>query len=343
MLLDFTVPPQTPPVDAGVLKKRVHGLLGKALRGLPQDTRLAVESGASAVVCFVGDPQDALHAALVLRDQVSQRYAGRLAVRVALEMGTVQVEVDAQEQLRVTGDGVRSAARVRDRAQPNELLVSHSYHQLLSHLDPAIAGRFVDQRPGEPQPVKLYAAPVAPVSAVPEPAPPRLVTQPAPLLDGGVLDPGVVREIEEELRGSIGPMAATLVRKIGRRAASAQELRDALAVAIANPEARKLFQTAPLLPPGPRPGERRSAPAHDSRSGATRQVDIAPPELAIIEGTLGRFIGPLAQPLVRREIELCVGFADLVAALAEGIAHPQQRQLFLQALRRALPARRVPD
>jgi hypothetical protein len=241
MLLDVAVAPGAPQPDAAVLKKRVQGLLGSALQKLPEEGRLAVESGNAAVVCFVSDPQDGLHAAMLLRDEVVQHHEARLSVRVALNIGAVQVASDPQEQLRVTGEGIHHAVEIRDRARPNEVVVSHSYHLLLSQLNPGLASRFKVHTRGAPQPVRLYAAPAQ----------------------------------------------------------------------------------------------------AGSRSDASRQMDIAPAELDVIEHTLQRFVGASALPLMRSEIERCATLQDFVAAVAGGIGHEQQREVFLQALRRALPERRL--
>jgi hypothetical protein len=80
-----------------------------------------------------------------------------------------------------------------------------------------------------------------------------------------------------------------------------------------------------------------------SRSGpsSTRQVDIPPDELAIVEHTLSKFIGPMARMLVRKEIDRCNTFKEFVGAVAATIDHPQQREVFLQALKRGLPRRQV--
>jgi class 3 adenylate cyclase len=279
MLLDFADAEGVPPQNPAVLRKQAHGLLGTALRGLPQDSRLAVESGSAAVVCFVGDPEDALHAALLLRDQVLHRYSGQLAVRVALNMGTVDVAVDPGDQLRVTGEAIQHATQIKDLARPNEVLASRSYHHLLSHLNPDRAGRFVDQVPGDPQSAKLYAAPSAAAGVRPQPAPPRDMTGPAPLFQGSSLDDLVVQEIQHELADHIGPMASALVRKVGRRATSAQGLRDTLAAAIADPLARRAFQlaappqsaaTSPGASPTPIPRATSISPRSNWRSSNTR-------------------------------------------------------------------------
>ena len=241
MLLDVAVAPGAPQPAAAVLKKRVQGLLGSALHKLPVEGRLAVESVNSAVVCFSSDPRDGLQAALLLRDEVMQHPESQLSVRVALNIGAVAVAGDAQEQLRVTGEGIHHAVEIREQARPNEVVVSHSYQQALAELDPALAVRFEPCTRGDPKPVRLYAAPA-------------------------------------------------------------------------------------------------SSPA---RSDATRQMDITPAELDVIGHTLRRFVGDSALPTLQSEIERRATFHDFVSAVAASIGHPQQREVFLQALQRALPDRKI--
>ena len=241
MLLDVAVVPGARQPDAAVLRQRVQGLLGSALQRLPEEGRLAVASGNAAVVCFVSDPQDGLHAAMLLRDEVAQHQQAQLSVRVALNIGMVQVVTDPTEQMRLTGDAIHHAVEIRDRAEANEVVVSEGYHQLLLQLNPALAGRFQAFARGEPKAVRLYAAPER---------------------------------------------------------------------ATASPD-------------------------------ATRQMDITPSELDIIEHTLKRFVGTSALLLMRAQIERCATLHDFVAGVAGGVSHDQQRQVFLQALQRALPDRRI--
>jgi hypothetical protein len=239
MLLDVAVAPGAPQPDAVVLKKRVQGLLGSALAKLPEEGRLAIESGNAAVVCFVSDPQDGLHAAMLLRDEVLRHHEAQLSVRVALDIGEVRVASDPQEQLHVAGDGIHHAVEIRDCARPNEVVVTRSYHRFLAQHNPALALRFQAHTRGDGRPVRLYTAPA---------------------------------------------------------------------------------QAAP--------------PADEAR-----QLDIAPAELEVIEHTLKRFVGATALPLMQDAIERCGTMHDVVAAVAAGIDHPQQREVFLQALQRALPER----
>jgi hypothetical protein len=68
-------------------------------------------------------------------------------------------------------------------------------------------------------------------------------------------------------------------------------------------------------------------------------ADVPAEQVTIIEQTLSKFIGPMAKMLVRKELGRRGTFKELIAAVADTIDHPEQRELFLQALKRALPRR----
>ncbi|MDB5946836.1 MAG: hypothetical protein JWQ33_1862 [Ramlibacter sp.] len=352
MLLELLVPAGEPPESPAVLKKVVHELVAKALRGLPENTRMAVETAGAAVVCFTGDPEEALHSALLLRDLVSQRYGGLISMRVALHMGPVRVTANNNDQVTVTGDGIDRASRVKARGGPNEVVVSSVYHDLLSRLNPDTEELFQYHGPTADHPLEVYTV-VAPL-ALPhrDTLAPFVVTRPSQLGPGSSLDSEAVQDIEAELAGYIGPLARVLVRKMQGRAASPQALRELLAPAIQSARTRDFFLAGKLggLPLSGAPDSAHAwVPAAPAQSGSrpargsdsTRQLDIAPAELVIIEHTLQRFLGSMAQPLMLRQIDVCAQFRDFIAAIADAIAHPEQRAVFLQALQRALPERRI--
>ena len=359
MLLELLVRAGKPSESPSVLKKVVHELVSKALRGLPENTRMAVETPGSAVVCFIGDPEEALHSALLLRDLVLQRYDALMSMRVGLDMGAVSVTANKHDQVTVTGDGIDRASRVKARGGENQVVVSSVYHDLLCRLAPATAELFQYHGPTEEHPLEVYT--VIPALGIQnqDMLASFLVTRPATLgadlPPGGALATETVQDIEAELAGYIGPLARVLVRKTQARAASAQALRELLAPAIQSTRTRDFFVAGklgqvlpaavagvtPAAAAGPTVGPAPATPWPAPRADATRQLDIAPAELVIIEHTLQRFIGLLAPPLMLREIGRCAQFRDFVAAIASGIEHPEQRAVFLQALQRALPERQV--
>ena len=93
----------------------------------------------------------------------------------------------------------------------------------------------------------------------------------------------------------------------------------------------------PMSQPLSQPMSRPSAPSRSNPTG--RQLEIAPEEMAVVEQALSKFIGPMAKMLIRKETGRAGSFKDFVDAVAGNIDQPQQREQFLQALKRALPRR----
>jgi hypothetical protein len=174
------------------------------------------------------------------------------------------------------------------------------------------------------------------------------------------------QDIETELARLIGPLARVLMRKARPLAASAQDLREALAASIQESRSREMFLAGesvrsqppssqsmplpshPLGAPVSRPRTQPTAPMRTqplsqpvtTRPGTTaRTLDIGPEELAGLELALSRAIGPMAKMLVRKETTRARSLKDFVHALCENIDNLEQRDLFMEAARRALQKR----
>jgi hypothetical protein len=349
LLLELLAPPGKPPESPAVLKKVVHELVSKALRGLPENTRMAVETAGAAVVCFIGDPEEALHSALLLRDLVSKRYGALMSMRIALHMGQVSVTANSNDQVTVTGEGIDRASKLKGCGGNNQVVASSEYHDMLCRLNPDTEELFQYHGPTAEHPLEVYTVIPALGTQNQDALASFEVTRPSGLSvdrsgSNSGLDPETVQDIEAELAGYIGPLARVLVRKTKSRVGSPQALRELLGPAIQNPRTRDFFLAGKLgqMQTQVAAAGQATAPARTfARNDATRQLDIAPAELVIIEHTLRRFLGPMAQPSVVREIGLSSQFRDFVAAIAAGIEHPAQRAVFLEALQRALPERQV--
>ncbi|HYF44243.1 MAG TPA: protein kinase [Ramlibacter sp.] len=363
--------------DQVALKRLFNELVAKALRGVPEDQRIAIDTGDGAAICFMGDPEEALHSAMLLRDLLGQRYGTLLSLRIGLHMGPVRVIADINDRVNVVGDGINVAQRIMDFAQGNQLLVSRAYYDVISRItdDTAQLFQYLGQHEDKhARRHEVYAVlpPQSRTQTTQREGPSTGYSQTLPIKTIKPLDPEAVHEIEVELARHIGPLARVLVRKAQPLAASIQALREALAPSVPDAKARESFLAGPPVPsqPGhshpvsrplgpsgrtPQPTSKRQGPAQSMplsqplsqpsgsgvRSGptSTRQVDVPPDELAIVEHTLSKFIGPMARMLVRKEIVRCSSFKEFVAAVALNIDHPQQREVFLQALKRGLPRR----
>ena len=336
------------PVDAQVaLKNLFNEFTAKALKGVAEDSRIAIDTGDGAAICFMGDPEEALHCAMLLRDLLGQRH-GPLSLRIGLHMGPVRVISDINERVNVVGDGINVAQRIMDFARPNQLLVSSAYYDVISRITDGTADLFQSLGQHEDKHGRrhdVYAVGGGPGGATARADNPSTgYTQTRPVRSVQVLDAAELQEVEADLARQIGPLARVLVRKAQRLAPSIQGLREALAPTIADSAARSGF----LAGGASRSRSGRTVPSQSAGLGAStthpvaqaaRQIDIPQEELAIIEYTLSNYIGPMARVLVRRELQRAASFRAFVEAVAATIDQPEQRARFLHALRRSLPKR----
>lgn len=242
------------PVDDQVLiKKRLNLLLKRILRGVPPEHRLAIDTGDGAAVCFLGEPLAALQSALLLRELLGERYGPTLSLRIGLHLGPVRVVPDVNGRLNVVGDGINDAQRIMDFAQPNQVLMSRTFHdavahtQMPPHCELGAAGVHVDKH-GRTH--ELYCVQDVPLRT----------GEPAAGYALRPLPPADLAALERALTRRIGPMARLLMEQALVGAPAIAALPEMLAVHIAHPtqreafleEARRIVAAAPLKrQPGP--------------------------------------------------------------------------------------------
>jgi class 3 adenylate cyclase len=129
------------PVEEQLRQKQSLNLaLAEALQRLRQWDRVILDTGDGAAVAFLGDPEDALVAAIGIRAG-----AHRLKLRLGINLGPVRLVKDLNGQSNVVGDGINDAQRVMSFAEPGQLLVSRSFHDIVSRLSAAHAKLFTHE------------------------------------------------------------------------------------------------------------------------------------------------------------------------------------------------------
>ena len=111
------------------LKESLGALVSSALERVRQWDRVILDTGDGVAVVFLGDPEDALVTAITVRDR-----AGGLALRMGINLGPVRLVKDLNGQTNVVGDGINAAQRVMSFADPGQLFVSRSFHDVVSRL-----------------------------------------------------------------------------------------------------------------------------------------------------------------------------------------------------------------
>ena len=137
LFLDIVEYSKKPVSEQLQLKQEFNRGLTKSLEQVPPRDRIILDTGDGAAVTFMGDPEDALFAAMAMRDS-----AGAIAVRLGVNLGPVRLVKDLNGQLNIIGDGINVAQRVMSFARPGQLLVSRSFYEVVSCLSRDYASLF---------------------------------------------------------------------------------------------------------------------------------------------------------------------------------------------------------
>ncbi|HEY0665219.1 MAG TPA: adenylate/guanylate cyclase domain-containing protein [Gallionella sp.] len=127
------------------LKDRFNSYLSAAIRDVPITDRIILDTGDGAAINFLGDVEDALKAALSLRESLLNEDPNvdhPLQVRMGINLGPVRLVRDINGQPNIVGDGINVAQRVMGFADSAQILVSRSYYDAVSRLSPQYAGMF---------------------------------------------------------------------------------------------------------------------------------------------------------------------------------------------------------
>jgi class 3 adenylate cyclase len=129
LFLDIIEYSKKPVAEQLQLKQAFNRSLATALEQVPQRDRIILDTGDGAAVTFMGDPEDALFAALTVRNMASE-----VPVRLGVNLGPVRLVKDLNGQMNIIGDGINVAQRVMSFARPGQLLVSRSFYEVVSCL-----------------------------------------------------------------------------------------------------------------------------------------------------------------------------------------------------------------
>lgn len=118
-------------------KERFNGYLASAIKNVPEDERVILDTGDGAATCFLGAPEAAMFSALelwhsLLLDEREQQPPFK--VRIGINLGPVKLVRDINGAPNAIGDGMNAGQRVMSFAGENQILVSQSYFEVVSRL-----------------------------------------------------------------------------------------------------------------------------------------------------------------------------------------------------------------
>jgi len=249
------------------VKQHFCDLIAEALREIPVNDCINLDTGDGMAICYLGDPEDILFIGIGLRDAFAdlQNTCDIIyKVRLGINLGPVKIVEDINGQRNTIGDGINVAQRIMNFADDNQLLISRSFYDVVScmsddylnmfhylgrradkhvrkHAVYEVMSKDSDRAPASERESDSYDQDHNESGLITEAeentetasfSKPALVCQ---------FDQATLNEIEKNLAGYVGPMAKILIRKASRKAQSLDELRHMLAEEIPTEDNKRLF------------------------------------------------------------------------------------------------------
>jgi len=96
-----------------LVKQNFSTLVVDALKGLPDEDSIKLDTGDGMAMCYLGAPEDILYVAIGLRDafiQVKSICATCYSVRLGINLGPIKIMEDINGNRNTIGDGINSAS-----------------------------------------------------------------------------------------------------------------------------------------------------------------------------------------------------------------------------------------
>ena len=124
------------------LKTSLTTNLSEAIKDIPVNDRIILDTGDGVAISFLGDPEDALFVTLSLREKMIAEgmtstiveATGEDSVRMGINLGPVKLVKDINGHPNIIGDGINVAQRIMSFARPGQIVVSRSYYDVVSNL-----------------------------------------------------------------------------------------------------------------------------------------------------------------------------------------------------------------
>jgi len=232
-----------------MLKQSFSTLVTDALRGLPKEDCINLDTGDGLAMCYLGAPEDVLYVAVGLRDafvDISAVCETCYSVRMGINLGPVKILEDINGQRNAIGDGINAAQRIMSFARPNQLLVSRAYYEVISCLSDDNPKMFAYFGVHSDKHVRKYDVYEVLAKQNGEPVVVAGDNDESAVACAGPgqtdnLDERILRIVQEQLALIIGPMAGILVKRAMRKSSNLDELYQLLAEEIPTPQERERF------------------------------------------------------------------------------------------------------
>lgn len=360
-IVEFSQQPVSLQMEA---KNILNRLITGAIKDLDSEDHIVLDTGDGAALCFIGAPEEALFAANALLGALLRLRSPReMALRIGINLGSVKLVKDIHGQRNIIGDGINLAQRVMSFAQPNQILVSRSYHDVVSNLSPEYAKLFryigvrqdkhvrehvvyeVNLSPAQRSqasstgdetivwPVRGYVPKHPPQAEMEEAS----IAQPTTAAVDSLLDEQWLAELEQELAKDVGPIAKVLVRKFAQKDIPPSDIIAAIEQELGYEPGSSAFSQRIRMPARvmekPPPAIQIEVDSKEDKSVSSSAWTEQ--QLRVLEKELTRYLGPVVPILIRKMAKKHTRYAQLCEALVAQIDDQTVRQRILANLLKA--------
>jgi len=333
------------------IKEHFNTLLSEAILPIPEEERIAIDTGDGAAICFLAHPEVALQVALIARDKLAENTVQEpvdYQVCMGINSGPVRLVKAINQRRNVIGDGINAAQRVISFADPGQILVSSAFHDIVAFLTTDHMNMFqsIGTRPdkhGRNHNVfKVVDGYDAKNLLEIESSEKTLEPPETQIVSGAGTDALIqnetnsesLRNIETRFAQYAGPIAKVMVQRGMRKATSHEELCNLLVDMIAEEKDKIEFREyffKEMEGIAPFPGEEKATNA-DSAEASVRQA-ISSHHLMALEEMLTQHIGPIAKIVIKRHAECSSSMQTLCDNLAQHIESEESQQRFINQTR----------
>ena len=228
-----------------IVKGHFNDLVAASIDCLNDEDSIKLDTGDGIAICYLGDPEDILYLAIGLRNAfINSGDSCEVAytVRSGINLGPVKIVEDINGQRNMIGDAINVAQRVMAFSEPNQLLVSRSYFDVVNAISENYEEMFNYMGLHEDKHVRKHAVyevlKDATALKLIEAGSTNIVETTAPKLE---LDKEHLSDAQTHLAAYIGPMARLLVERAAKQASTVNELYQILAEEIDSVENKKDF------------------------------------------------------------------------------------------------------
>lgn len=237
-----------PGAQQAAIRARLEALSSAVTADVLEEERVVVDTDDGAALCFLGSPEDALFAALGLRERLRGETLGGsqpLGFRIGVTLGPVKMETAGNGRSRLVNAGRCQSRLVIDAARPGQIVASESFFEVTARAAPVYAPLFRRLEPatvsGEVG-LSVYEVMAPGQAADPASAPAAPSTELIAYRTGW--ERAELTAAAIALAPYVGPRARTLVMEAAERATSVTHLYSLLAEALPTERDREAFRRA---------------------------------------------------------------------------------------------------